>query len=69
MKMRLREAVELPLSEPQVFKNLGIDPPRGLLMYGPPGCSKTMVARALATECSLNFLAVKVSTVKNTATP
>jgi len=59
VKMRLREAVELPLSEPQVFKNLGIDPPRGLLMYGPPGCSKTMVARALATECSLNFLAVK----------
>ena len=60
VKTRLREAVELPLSHPEVFKNLGIEPPRGLLMYGPPGCSKTMVARALATECKLNFLAVKV---------
>ncbi|GFN81813.1 spermatogenesis-associated protein 5-like [Plakobranchus ocellatus] len=59
VKMRLREAAELPLSHPEVFKNLGIEPPRGLLMYGPPGCSKTMVARALATECKLNFLAVK----------
>ncbi|XP_005101069.1 ATPase family protein 2 homolog [Aplysia californica] len=59
VKMRLREAVELPLSRPEVFKELGIEPPRGLLMYGPPGCSKTMVARALATECRLNFLAVK----------
>ena len=60
VKMRLREAVELPLSQPQVFHQLGVEAPRGLLMYGPPGCSKTMVARALATECSLNFLAVKV---------
>ncbi|CAL1536859.1 unnamed protein product [Lymnaea stagnalis] len=59
VKMRLREAVELPLSNPEVFKRLGIEPPRGLLMYGPPGCSKTMVARALATESKLNFLAVK----------
>ncbi|GFR59510.1 spermatogenesis-associated protein 5-like [Elysia marginata] len=59
VKTRLREAVELPLSHPEIFKNLGIEPPRGLLMYGPPGCSKTMVARALATECKLNFLAVK----------
>uniref|UniRef100_A0A0B7ARL7 AAA+ ATPase domain-containing protein n=2 Tax=Arion vulgaris TaxID=1028688 RepID=A0A0B7ARL7_9EUPU len=59
VKMRLIEAVELPLNNPEVFRRLGIQPPRGLLMYGPPGCSKTMVARALATECKLNFLAVK----------
>lgn len=44
----------------QAFSRLGIVPPRGVLMYGPPGCSKTMIARALATESGLNFIAVKV---------
>lgn len=44
----------------KVFAKLGISPPQGVLLYGPPGCSKTMIARALATESGLNFMAVKV---------
>lgn len=63
VKMRLQEAVNLPRTNPEALARLGIKPSKGLLMYGPPGCSKTMVARALATECSLNFLAVKVGFV------
>lgn len=38
---------------------MGVRPPRGILMYGPPGCSKTLIARALATESGLNFIAIK----------
>ncbi|KAM6980814.1 ATPase family gene 2 protein homolog A [Aplochiton taeniatus] len=59
VKLALRQAVEWPLLHPEVFTRMGIQPPRGVLLYGPPGCSKTMVAKALANESGLNFLAIK----------
>jgi AAA family ATPase len=59
VKQRLREAVEWPLTHPEVFARLGGTPRKGLLLYGPPGCSKTLTAKALATEAGLNFMAVK----------
>ena len=54
--------INLSLTSPliQAFARLGIQPPRGVLLYGPPGCSKTMIAQALATESGLNFISVKV---------
>ena len=58
-KAALKEAVEWPLRFPEAFQALGIRPPAGVLLYGPPGCSKTLMAKALATEARLNFLAVK----------
>lgn len=59
VKNRLREAVEWPLTHPEAFIRMGIQPPKGVLLYGPPGCSKTMMARAMATEGGMNFIAVK----------
>ncbi|KAI6653261.1 Spermatogenesis-associated protein 5-like isoform X2 [Oopsacas minuta] len=56
---KIRETVEWPLKHPEAFTRLGLRPPRGILLYGPPGCSKTMIARAIATESGLSFLAVK----------
>ncbi|KAG1814126.1 P-loop containing nucleoside triphosphate hydrolase protein [Suillus variegatus] len=56
---KLREAVEWPLLHPEAFHRLGVRPPKGLLLYGPPGCSKTILARACATESGVNFVAVK----------
>ena len=59
VKQKLKEAIEWPLKHPDVFKRMGIRPPKGLLMYGPPGCSKTLMAKALATESGLNFISIK----------
>ncbi|GAA5832708.1 hypothetical protein JCM3766R1_004306 [Sporobolomyces carnicolor] len=65
VKAKLKESVEWPLLHPETFKRLGVAPPRGVLLYGPPGCSKTLIAKALATEGGLNFIAVKGPEVFN----
>nr|XP_018261557.1 AAA family ATPase [Kwoniella dejecticola CBS 10117]OBR83715.1 AAA family ATPase [Kwoniella dejecticola CBS 10117] len=59
VKQKLRECVEWPLTHRETFTRLGVEAPRGVLLYGPPGCSKTMTAKALATESGINFIAVK----------
>ena len=55
---RIREMIELPLRYPEVFKTLGIDAPKGVLLLGPPGCGKTLIARSIAHETEANFFSV-----------
>jgi len=59
VKRELREVIELPLKNPDAFRRMGIDPPRGVLLYGPPGCGKTLIAKAVANESEANFISVK----------
>jgi transitional endoplasmic reticulum ATPase len=58
-KQALTEAVLWPLQHPETFERLGVEPPRGVLLYGPPGCGKTFVVRALASSGRLSVHAVK----------
>ncbi|ADI32436.1 CDC48 family AAA ATPase [Staphylothermus hellenicus] len=59
VKQQLREAVEWPMKHPEVFEQMGIEAPKGILLFGPPGTGKTLLAKAVATESGANFIAVR----------
>ena len=59
VKEALRESVEWPIKKPEIFTDMGITPPKGVLLYGPPGCGKTLLARVVATESEANFISIK----------
>jgi len=59
VKIKLKEAVEIPLVDPGRFKRLGIKPPKGILLYGPPGTGKTLLAKAVANESQANFICIR----------
>lgn len=55
----IREVIELPLRHPALFKHLGIAPHKGILLYGPPGCGKTLIAKAIANDISAHFISIR----------
>ena len=55
----MQEAIAWPLSQPELFERAGVRPPRGILLYGPPGNGKTLIVKALASQSNLNFISVK----------
>jgi transitional endoplasmic reticulum ATPase len=59
LKNELKQAIEWPLKNPDAFQKMGIKPPSGVLLYGPPGCGKTAIAKAIATESEANFISIK----------
>jgi len=59
VKQVLKESVELPLKHPELYEKYGVKPPKGILLYGPPGCGKTLLAKAIAKESSVNFIAIR----------
>ena len=62
---RMREIVELPLRHPEVFSRFGIEPHSGILLYGPPGCGKTLIAKVLASESEANFFSINGPEIMN----
>lgn len=59
VKEELREMVQYPVEYPSLFQEFGMSPSRGVLFYGPPGCGKTLLAKAIASQCNANFISVK----------